>query len=183
MADAWNHGWDGHRGRGQPLRPRSRSCGGRHRHQAHPHHHRLRPRSWSDCRVEGPPLRLHTRRGRQCRHRFRHPHYHSRPHRWNGGRVAGPPQWLHTRRFGREGRLRTRRPCPHLHPRRRRGHHRTDPLEITWGTQDRPAGGWCIRGEEVGEGSYRNTITDPPASPRAGAGGPRRGPGVSCQRG
>ena len=42
--------------------PRARSCGGRHRHQARPHHHRLRPRRWSDRWVEEPPLRFHTRR-------------------------------------------------------------------------------------------------------------------------
>ena len=28
-ADAWNHGWNGRRGKGLPPRPRSRSCGGR----------------------------------------------------------------------------------------------------------------------------------------------------------
>ena len=96
-AGAWNHGWNDRRGRGHPLGPHPRSCGGRHRHQARPHHHRLRPRRWSDRWVEEPPLRVHTRRcGRQCRHRSRHPHCHFR-----------------------------------LHPRRRRGRHRMDPLGIT----------------------------------------------------
>ena len=37
------------------------------------------------------------------------------------------------------------------------------------------AGGWSTREEELGEGSSRNTITDPPASRKAEAGGPHRG--------
>ena len=50
------------------------------------------------------------------------------------------------------------------------------------GTRDRPAGGWCTRAEEMGEGSCRGTIADPPAGRRAVAGGPRGGLGVSCRR-
>ena len=181
--DAWSHGWNGRRGKGHPPRPRPRRCGGRRRHRARPRHHHLRPRRWSDRWVEEPPLRFRTRRcGRQYRHRFRHPHCHFRPHHWNGCRVVGPPQRLHTGRLGREGRHRTRRPCHRLHPRRRRGRHRMDPLGITWGTRDRPAGGWCTREEERGEGNYRGTRADPPANRKAEAGGPRGGLGVSCRR-
>ena len=57
-----------------------------------------------------------------------------------------------------------------------------DPLGITWGVRDRPAGGWCTRGGEMGEGSYRGTIADPPANRKAEAGGPQGGLGVSCRR-
>jgi len=97
------------------------------------------------------------------------------------GRGAAPAA-LHTRRLGREGRHRTRRPCHRLHPRRRRGRHRMDPLGMTWGTRGRPAGGWCTREEEMEEGSCRGTIADPPANRRAEAGGPQGGLGVSCRR-
>ena len=48
-----------------------------------------------------------------------------------------------------------------------------DPLGITGGIRNRPAGGWSTREEELGEGSCRNTITNPPASRRAEVGGPR----------
>ena len=131
-----------------------------------------------------PERRMWMRRqgGRRRRHRFRHPRYHLRPRRWNGCKVEGPPQRLHTRRFGREGRHRARRPCHRLHPRHRRGRRRMDPLGITWGVRDRPAGGWCTQEEEMGEGSRRNTITDPPANRRAVAGGPQGGLGVNSRR-
>ena len=69
-----------------------------------------------------------------------------------------------------------------LHPRRRRGRHRMDPLGITRGIRNRPAGGWCTREEEMGEGNYRGTIADPPANRKAEAGGPQGGLGVSCRR-
>ena len=57
-----------------------------------------------------------------------------------------------------------------------------DPLGITWGVRDRPAGSWCTREEEMGEGSYRGVIADPPANRKAEAGGPQGGLGVSCRR-
>ena len=50
-----------------------------------------------------------------------------------------------------------------------------DPLGMTWGGRDRPAGSWCTREEEMGEGSYRGTIADPPANRKAEAGGPEGG--------
>ena len=50
------------------------------------------------------------------------------------------------------------------------------------GGRNRPVGGWGIREEELGEGSCRNTITGPPASRKAEAGGPQGGLGVNCRR-
>ena len=48
-----------------------------------------------------------------------------------------------------------------------------DQLGIAGGIRNRPAGGWSTREKELGEGSCRNTITGPPASRKAEAGGPR----------
>jgi len=57
-----------------------------------------------------------------------------------------------------------------------------DPLGITWGGRDRPAGGWSTRKEELGEGRGREEIAGQPTDRKAGIGGPRVRSGVNCRR-
>ena len=52
-----------------------------------------------------------------------------------------------------------------------------DPLGITWGGRDRPAGGWSTRKEGLGAGRGREEIAGQPTDRKAGIGVDRRTPG------
>jgi len=74
-------------------------------------------------------------------------------------------------------------PRHRLHPRRRRGRHRTvyGPAR-NLGNPEPPCRRLEYPGKGLGEGSYRKTTTGPPASREAEAGGPQVGLGVSFRR-